>query len=456
MRMNYWYWVQRFLLSFTFGVIAFSATCSTSKGFIIKGKLSEYGAQSKVYLYKMLGYELLSFDSTLHKLGVFEFKYAAALPRGFYKIGFSKENSITIIVSNENISITGNPAIEKSIMVVGSKENDVYAAYRKYNEAQQKNTEAAQQEANQLSQQPGMTQALFDQAVIGIRSRLDSLNSIHRKNIEQLIQANPGLFITKVMAMSLPKSNVTIETYFTKEELSDPEYAAGEMIPSKMRVLYQYMLEQDITVWKNTTHFLLQQAADSSDNKQVIYLTMIPILSNQDIDYTRQLANAYVSEYPHSSLAQNLKKQLPKGAPTIGEIAPNIILTDVNGARKSLYEMRGKVVLLDFWASWCGPCRGENPNVVRAYQEYKDKGFTVFSVSLDTNKEAWLTAIQKDGLVWPNHVSDLKGWSTEPAKEYSVRGIPMTYLIDKNGYVVATNLRGEALHLKLAELLSKP
>ncbi|MCU0417060.1 MAG: AhpC/TSA family protein [Cytophagaceae bacterium] len=454
--MNYWYWVQRFLLSFTFGVIAFSATCSTSKGFIIKGKLSEYGAQSKVYLYKMLGYELLSFDSTLHKLGVFEFKYAAALPRGFYKIGFSKENSITIIVSNENISITGNPAIEKSIMVVGSKENDVYAAYRKYNEAQQKNTEAAQQEANQLSQQPGMTQALFDQAVIGIRSRLDSLNSIHRKNIEQLIQANPGLFITKVMAMSLPKSNVTIETYFTKEELSDPEYAAGEMIPSKMRVLYQYMLEQDITVWKNTTHFLLQQAADSSDNKQVIYLTMIPILSNQDIDYTRQLANAYVSEYPHSSLAQNLKKQLPKGAPTIGEIAPNIILTDVNGARKSLYEMRGKVVLLDFWASWCGPCRGENPNVVRAYQEYKDKGFTVFSVSLDTNKEAWLTAIQKDGLVWPNHVSDLKGWSTEPAKEYSVRGIPMTYLIDKNGYVVATNLRGEALHLKLAELLSKP
>lgn len=456
MRMNYWYWVQRFLLSFTFGVIAFSASCSTSKGFIVKGKLSEYGAQSKVYLYKMLGYELLSFDSTLHKLGVFEFKYAAALPRGFYKIGFSKENSITIIVSNENISITGNPAIEKSIMVVGSKENDVYAAYRKYNEAQQKNTEAAQQEANQLSQQPGMTQALFDQAVIGIRSRLDSLNSIHRKNIEQLIQANPGLFITKVMAMSLPKSNVTIETYFTKEELSDPEYAAGEMIPSKMRVLYQYMLEQDITVWKNTTHFLLQQAADSSDNKQVIYLTMIPILSNQDMDYTRQLANAYVSEYPHSSLAQNLKKQLPKGAPTIGEIAPNIILTDVNGARKSLYEMRGKVVLLDFWASWCGPCRGENPNVVRAYQEYKDKGFTVFSVSLDTNKEAWLTAIQKDGLVWPNHVSDLKGWSTEPAKEYSVRGIPMTYLIDKNGYVVATNLRGEALHIKLAELLSKP
>ena len=117
-----------------------------------------------------------------------------------------------------------------------------------------------------------------------------------------------------------------------------------------------------------------------------------------------------------------------------------------------LSDLRGQVVLLDFWASWCGPCRKENPTVVRLYEKYKDQGFTVMSVSLDQNEERWKQAIEKDQLSWPNHVSDLKGWSSAAPKKYSVRGIPFTVLIDKEGKIIDTNLRGAMLEQELARI----
>jgi thiol-disulfide isomerase/thioredoxin len=128
-------------------------------------------------------------------------------------------------------------------------------------------------------------------------------------------------------------------------------------------------------------------------------------------------------------------------------------MNGLDGKARKLSDLKGKVVLIDFWASWCGPCRRENPNVVRAYQQYKSKGFEVFSVSLDKAKEPWEKAIEQDGLVWPNHVSDLAGWSNVAAAAYGVTAIPATFLIDQEGKVVATNLRGPALANKLNELL---
>ena len=118
-----------------------------------------------------------------------------------------------------------------------------------------------------------------------------------------------------------------------------------------------------------------------------------------------------------------------------------------------LSDLKGKVVLLDFWASWCGPCRGENPNVVRLYQKFKNKGFTVFSVSLDEDVNSWKAAIQKDQLSWPTHVSDLKGWKSPLVSTFGFDGIPFTILLNKEGNIIGKNLRGEKLEEKLNELL---
>ena len=109
-------------------------------------------------------------------------------------------------------------------------------------------------------------------------------------------------------------------------------------------------------------------------------------------------------------------------------------------------------MLIDFWASWCGPCRKENPNVVKTYNKYKDDGFTILSISLDTDQQKWLGAIQADGLIWPNHVSDLGGWNSKVSRQYNVSSIPFTMLIDAEGNIVQTNLRGPALENKLAEI----
>jgi peroxiredoxin len=138
----------------------------------------------------------------------------------------------------------------------------------------------------------------------------------------------------------------------------------------------------------------------------------------------------------------------------IGQPAPEIALPDTTGKVVSLSSMKGKYVLVDFWAKWCGPCRQENPNVVRAFQKYKDKGFTVFGVSLDRTKQDWMRAIKEDGLTW-THVSDLKFWQSEAAKTYNVTGIPFSLLIDPNGVIIAKNLRGAALDSKLEEIFSK-
>ena len=137
----------------------------------------------------------------------------------------------------------------------------------------------------------------------------------------------------------------------------------------------------------------------------------------------------------------------------IGSVAPELNFADPNGEVISIESLRGNYVLIDFWASWCRPCRAENPNVVKLYNEYKNKGFTVFSVSLDRDKNRWLGAIKQDNLYWPNHVSDLKQWKSEAVKTYGFTGIPFTVLLDPDGKIIAKNLRGPALENKIKELL---
>jgi len=138
----------------------------------------------------------------------------------------------------------------------------------------------------------------------------------------------------------------------------------------------------------------------------------------------------------------------------IGSIAPDFTQTDTAGKAITLSSLRGKYVLIDFWASWCGPCRMENPNVVKAYNQYKNKNFTIIGVSLDKTgaRDAWIKAIKDDNLTW-NQVSDLRFWQNQVAQLYKISQIPQNYLIDPNGKIIAKGLRGDELEAKLAEVL---
>ncbi len=204
-----------------------------------------------------------------------------------------------------------------------------------------------------------------------------------------------------------------------------------------------------------------QNYVQLNQNSAALFPMIKMIDPNKDFDnyqlIVTQVINAF-SESPsvqaeNTRYLQFRKKLIDDNPLAKGKIAPDFEELTTDGKTKmKLSDLKGKVVLIDFWASWCGPCRAENPNVVKTYAKYKDAGFTVMSVSLDSDKTKWLSAIEKDGLVWPNHVSDLGGWNSKVAQQYGVRSIPLTILIDQEGKIVNTNLRGPALETELQKI----
>lgn len=272
----------------------------------------------------------------------------------------------------------------------------------------------------------------------------------------------PTLYVLQVMPdkaqachlMVLPKDRISVDLAYI------PEMRTCKITSCKGSdnvELYRQFNDIMINATNPAYQALVPSQLESllSKNKDVLISSFLVTVFDQDFENHAQLytdiRDALAPKYPNVPFVKNLSERL-RGLLLPGVEAPEIEMKDPEGNIRRLSDLRGQVVMIDFWASWCGPCRRENPNVVKLYHRYHDKGFEIYSVSLDNKRDQWLKAIKDDGLVWPNHVSDLQGWTSSGGATYGIRSVPSTVLIDKEGKVIARNLRGQELEKKLAEI----
>ncbi|MDB5229281.1 MAG: thioredoxin family protein [Chitinophagaceae bacterium] len=223
------------------------------------------------------------------------------------------------------------------------------------------------------------------------------------------------------------------------------------------------LLKQSGTQQVNTLNEYIKQFITTSNSPAGVYFAINMAINSMSKTGIKELADIAAKRFKDHkgiiSLQQQINLMAAQAASQervqyalLNQPAPDLQMKDVNGQPVTISQFKGKYLLVDFWASWCGPCRQENPNVVDAFNKYKDKNFTILGVSLDNDKASWIEAIKKDGLNW-NHMSDLKQWESAAVSAYKLEGIPFNVLLDTSGKIIANNLRGPALEKKLAEVL---
>lgn len=260
----------------------------------------------------------------------------------------------------------------------------------------------------------------------------------------------------------LDNSEVTLSA--KKDELNKAIVTGSKthddfMVYSDISRPYEPMFQQGAVIDQEAAKQCIYQLINFIQNNQSSFIAPLAIYRinqlNADGVMMEELYSKLSPEVKISPIGSYIGQQIDDGKRNpMGKVIPDFEQADADGKMVNIKSFRGKYVLIDFWASWCGPCRGENPNVLNAYNKYKDKGFTVLGISLDREKNSWIQAINQDNLPW-THVSDLRGWSNALAQKFGIQSIPQNFLVDPSGIVIDKNLRGAALDAKLESIFNK-
>lgn len=384
-----------------------------------------------------------------------------------YTVGFNESSSCRIILGEEpQITLWANAQYMELGRTIGSPTNQAYLNLNKRIEALNTKSDALRVTFRQARYARNQTD------VHAVSEQLTAIEKEKEQLLDSLKAVNPILWRTASLRLTpeytgndQDKQGYSGELeYYSNEffafaNLNDPAY---ELSPEVSDAFQKYVLTISQLGGSTTTckQLIETQLAKLTPGTKTYRRALSGVIDGLKTanhpDYVTYVKK-YMDTYRSSDMGEiaRLDYELKRNSTfTPGMEAPDLAGRTPEGPDFALSKLRGKYVLVDFWASWCGPCRRENPNVKAMYEKYKDKGFDILGVSLDRDEGAWKKAIEQDGLVW-HHISDLKGWSSEHAKLYSVSSIPQTLLLDREGKIVQRNLRGEQLGEKLKEIFGE-
>jgi peroxiredoxin len=419
------------------------------------------GGGNSLFLYEFNGFGFSPKHSvSAEKPGSFVMEVPRQASRMFY-IGQNSDQVIPVILGQEDkVEITGSAENIGAATISNSKENENYNNLKLI--IGNLNNEMGEILRGLSEGNPAIQNQLVNQLAGLDAKKLNLLDSLKKINPLQYrimaLNAYQSFQLNNKDNRYPDELSYFLNEFFVKVDFSDPGYDHLIWLYETFRTYVNVMVNSGV-VEDQVEYFIeniISKTPDGSHARLQCLGATIAVMQAQKHPLLAKYGKRFVSEFQDKApeAAMEISEMLERTLRlTEGAKAPEFTQVSPEGTPVNLADFKGKYVLLDFWASWCGPCRKENPNVVKLYDKYKAQGFEILGISLDQNRERWLQAIQADKLTW-KHTSDLKGWSNEVSKLYEISAIPKTFLIDPNGVIIARDLRGAALEGKLAEIFA--